>query len=141
MPSRLPLKAPEHDSDRPRTLSQAKEVIARLKRQLPGTSGEIAGLAAPPIHGSVGTVPPVRAPIPKEYPTGPNRPRPDPSKNPGMPGAASVLSAMPPAVMTRFLEERPTPELKSLLAAETAKGRKEQDDAVIAKLYKELKKR
>src|SRR5271166_1522457 len=137
MPSRLPLKAPERDPDRARNLSHSAEIIARLKRQIPNSSSEF-GLSIPPVHGTPGTVAPT-APIPKEYPSGPNRPTPDPSKNPGMPG--TNLSGMPPALMARFLSERSDQELRGLLAAETAKSRKLQDDRVVAKLYREIKTR
>jgi len=131
MPPSTPIKAPERDPDRPRTLAQAKEVIARLKRQLPGTSGAL-GLSAPPVPGTVG------APIPKEYPTGPNRPTADPSF-PGSPSAN--LSTMPPKMLAELLERKTLQELQKMLSAENSKGHKTHNPHLAMQIYREIKRR
>jgi hypothetical protein len=48
---------------------------------------------------------------------------------------------MPPATFEKFLSVRTSEELKLLLSRETGKLGPKQDAGVIAKLYKEIKKR
>jgi hypothetical protein len=143
MPTRLPLKAPEHDSDpdRPRNLSQAREIIARLKRQLPGTSGALR-LSAPPVPGMAGTKPPAGGkPIKPLDPSTHPSPHPgeSPPKSPGYPPPSP--GNLSPASMKEFLSQRTDRELQQLLAVETGRIRKEQRPELIAKLYREIRER
>jgi hypothetical protein len=140
MPSRI--QAP-NQGEQPKTLFEARELIKKLRSQLPGTSAEL-GITTPPVHGTAGTI----APIPKA--TAPPRPNPDPSK-PGRPGAQNrepfkmtgmpCLAALAPKALKTFLEERTGPELQALLRAETSKDHKSQDLNVVAAVYKEIKSR
>jgi hypothetical protein len=146
--------------EQPKTLAQAKEMLltekmllaqtletlAELKRKIPGTSGAL-GVSTPP----------VQAPVPKVYPTGPPRPNPDPSR-PGSPGTnrgpvpkvfppetpgnpAQGLSGMAPNRLKMFLAERTDKELHVLLAAENSKPWKQRDPKAVAILYREIQKR
>src|SRR5271165_3846541 len=115
---------PASASSMPKTLAEAKQLISNLRRQL----GH-----GPPAGGK---------PIPKS-PNSPPTPNPDPTA-PGMPGVANrlaYLSAMSPRDFSDFLGGCGDKELKILLARETAKIGKEQDEHVVAKLYREIKKR
>jgi len=100
----------------PKTLAEAKGIIANLRRQL-------------------GTSPPPARPVPKTDPQPVANPAPPP-----IPKAVLDLSEMPPASFDLLLSARTNAEIKLLLARETAKGR-EQDSSVVGRLYRELKKR
>jgi hypothetical protein len=111
---------PADKRQEPKTLFEARQVISRLKSQLKAVESK---------------------PIPKLPERPPVFPAPDqpPPKAPGEP--AFNLAAMPPASFARFMSERTTPELKLLLSRETGKLGPKQDAGVVAKLYKELKRR
>jgi hypothetical protein len=85
-----------------------------------------------------------KEPIPKLPPPAPSNP--DPSR-PGSPGTNKSLApdlnlaGMSPRRFAETLELCDNKTLKILLARETGKPGPEQDAGVIAKLYKELKKR
>lgn len=115
------LESPASVTSMPRTLAEAKTEIARLRQQLG--------------HG-----PPAGKPIPKA----PEDPHPIlPGRNPPInPGAVVVdLSNMAPVAFDDFVARCGNKELKILLSRETAKRGKEQDEHVVGRLYRELKKR
>jgi len=111
---------PPHE---PKTLSAARETIKSLRAQLAG-------------HGP----PAGTKPIPKT-PPGP-APNPDPSR-PGSPGTNSLLdlSKLPPSTFADVLARCENRTLKHLLSLETAKPGPKQDGSVVARLYREIKKR
>jgi hypothetical protein len=136
MPARTPLP---QSGEQPKTLAQAKEMLAKLRALLPGTSAELK-MSADPVAAIPGTR---GAPIPKATP--PPRPNPDPSR-PGSPGALAHapgldLGAMTPKALKACLEGCTDGQLKALLARETGRDRKTQNSSVIQALYRELKSR
>jgi len=108
-------------SHEPKTLFEARNVIKNLRAQLAG-------------HG-----PPIPK-LPERPPTAdPSIPPPDPSP-PGMP-AGMNLSDMSPKQFSEVLDRCNNQALVLLLSRETAKSAKQQDASVVARLYKEIKKR
>jgi hypothetical protein len=107
----------------PRTLGEAKTVIANLRKQLAG-------------HGSpAGGKEPI-APAPQD-------PHPIlPGRNPPInPKASLDLAGMSPKRFAETLELCDDKALLAFLSRETGKSAKTQDARVIRRLYEEIKKR
>jgi hypothetical protein len=112
----------------PRNLSEARETIQRLQRQLAAKNGPPAG-----------NIPPGGKPVPKLPPD----PHPVPDRNvPVNPQNAAIdLSGMAPKAFDDFIQRCDNKTLKILLSRECSKPRKLKDDKIVAGLYKELKRR
>jgi len=103
----------------PRTLGEAKTVIANLRKQLSAKNGSLPG-------GS--------KPIPKTPET--PYPNPDPSVGPPSTQRATIdLASMSPKRFAETLELCDDKALLAFLSRETGKSAKGQDASVIRRLY------
>jgi hypothetical protein len=113
---------PHASASSPRTLGEAKTVIASLRAQL---------AAKPPPGGG--------KPIPPDT----SDPRPNPDRGVGPPKSLvdPGLGNMAPAVFADFLSRCDNQTLKILLSRECSKNRKLKNDHLVRKLYEEIKRR
>lgn len=136
-PARTPPKEGE-----PRTLFEAKQLIARLRKQMPNTSAEL-GLSIPPVYGTAGTKPPDGKPI---KPLDPGRPNPHPGESPPKapgypPPSPGNLGTLPPKMLAQLLEQKTDQELTQMLSAENSKSSKTHDAHYAMQIYREIKRR
>jgi hypothetical protein len=128
--------------DSPKTLFAAKEENKDLKARIASLQAQL-GNGPPKPRPAGGTAPPKKPP----YSTKPVK-REDEDPHPVFPGrtvpipkSAFDLAAMSPAQLRQMLENTNDTDLLKMLSEETAKGRKTQDANLIARIYRELKRR
>jgi hypothetical protein len=113
---------PHASSSSPRTLGEAKTVIANLRAQL---------AAKPPPGGG--------KPIPPDT----SDPRPNPDRGVGPPKSLVEpdLGNLAPAAFADYISRCDNKALKILLARECSKSGKLKNDHLVGELYREIKKR